>query len=107
MPITTGWRCTRSSAPRPRRRSSVSATRAAVTAYERAHRARKLWFFNRAGYSGRPGSAAYETGNFPGDESTDWGQGAGLSSLAPDMLSRAIGGAFGFAADIGGYYDYT
>lgn len=64
------------------------------------------WFFTRAGYSGRPGSAAYEMGNFPGDGTTDWGGASGLRSLAPDMLNRAVGGAFGFTADIGGYADF-
>jgi alpha-glucosidase len=82
----------------------MRATRAAVAAYERAHPARRVWFFNRAGYTG---SAAAEGGNFPGDESTDWSQAAGLASLAPDMLNRGIGGAFGYGTDIGGYYDYT
>jgi alpha-glucosidase (family GH31 glycosyl hydrolase) len=85
----------------------MRATRSELDAYQRAHRRRTLWFFNRAGYSGTPGSAAYEGGNFPGDESTDWGQAAGLASLAPDMLNRAVGGAFGYGTDIGGYYDYT
>ena len=85
----------------------MQATRAELTAYERSHPGRQLWFFNRAGYSGTPGSAAYEGGNFPGDEATNWGQASGLASSAPDMLSRGIGGAFGFATDIGGYYDYT
>ncbi|HUO72277.1 MAG TPA: TIM-barrel domain-containing protein, partial [Solirubrobacteraceae bacterium] len=85
----------------------MRATRAEFARYERAHPARQLWFFNRAGYSGTPGSAAYEGGNFPGDEATNWGQASGLASSAPDMLSRAIGGAFGFATDIGGYYDIT
>jgi len=64
-----------------------------------------IWFFTRAGYSGRPGSAAYEMGNFPGDETVDWGAASGLRSLAPDMLNRAVGGAFGFTTDIGGYID--
>ena len=85
----------------------MRATREAIAAYERTHPRRQLWFFNRAGYSGSPGSAAYEGGNFPGDENTDWGAASGLASLAPDMLNRAIGGAFGFGTDIGGYYDYT
>jgi alpha-glucosidase (family GH31 glycosyl hydrolase) len=85
----------------------MRATRAAVTAYERKHPRRHIWFFNRAGYSGTPGSARYEAGNFPGDESTNWGQAAGLAAQTPDMLSRAIGGAFGFGSDIGGYFDYT
>ncbi len=64
-----------------------------------------IWFFTRAGYSGRPGSAAYEMGNFPGDETVDWGEASGLRSLAPDMLNRAVGGAFGYTTDIGGYID--
>jgi alpha-glucosidase (family GH31 glycosyl hydrolase) len=85
----------------------MRASRAAITAYEHTHPGRQLWFFNRAGYSGSPGSAAYESGSIPGDEVTDFGQGAGLASLAPDMLNRAVGGAYGFATDIGGYYDYT
>jgi sulfoquinovosidase len=65
-----------------------------------------VWFFNRAGYSGRPGSAAFEMGNFPGDETVDWSAGSGLRSLAPDMLNRAVGGAFGYTTDIGGYADF-
>jgi alpha-glucosidase (family GH31 glycosyl hydrolase) len=85
----------------------MRATREEITAYERTHPGRTLWFFNRAGFSGLPGSAAYEGGNFPGDEATDFGQAAGLASSTPDMLNRALGGAFGFATDIGGYYDYT
>jgi alpha-glucosidase (family GH31 glycosyl hydrolase) len=64
-----------------------------------------IWFFTRAGYSGRPGSAAHEMGSFPGDETVDWGGASGLRSEAPDMLNRAVGGAFGFTADIGGYLD--
>jgi sulfoquinovosidase len=85
----------------------MKATREEIDAYHRAHPRRALWFFNRAGYSGTPGSAAYEDANFPGDEATNWGQAAGLASSAPDMLNRAIGGAFGFGTDIGGYYDLT
>jgi alpha-glucosidase (family GH31 glycosyl hydrolase) len=85
----------------------MRATRHALAAYQRTHPGRALWFFNRAGYSGLPGSAAYEEGNFPGDESTDWSHAAGLASLTPDMLNRAIDGAYGFATDIGGYFDYT
>jgi alpha-glucosidase len=85
----------------------AQATRAAITAYEQSHPGRRLWFFTRSGYSGTPGSAAFEGGNFPGDETTDWSQASGLASLAPDMLNRAIGGAYGYGTDIGGYYDYT
>jgi len=65
-----------------------------------------VWFFTRAGYSGRPGAAAWEMSNFPGDETVDWSAGSGLRSLAPDMLNRAVGGAFGFNTDIGGYADF-
>lgn len=85
----------------------MRATRLALTAYERSHPGRTLWFFNRAGYSGTPGSAAYEGGNFPGDEATNWSQASGLASSTPDMLNRAIGGAYGFGTDIGGYADFT
>jgi len=85
----------------------AKATREAIDAYERLHPNRQIWFYNRSGYTGTPGSAAYEGGNVPGDEATYWGQGSGLASLTDDMLSRAIGGAYGYTTDIGGYYDYT
>ena len=52
-----------------------------------------------------PGSAAYEPANFPGDETTDWTRSSGIASVVPDMLNRAVGGAFGFTTDIGGYFD--
>jgi alpha-D-xyloside xylohydrolase len=81
------------------------ATREAVRAFERSHGGRRIWFFTRAGHTGRPGSAAFEGGNFPGDETTDWTRSSGLASLTTDMLNRAIGGAYGFTADIGGYFD--
>jgi alpha-glucosidase (family GH31 glycosyl hydrolase) len=83
------------------------ATREAVTAYARRHRGRQPWFFTRAGYTGLPGSTAYEGGNFPGDETTSWDHQSGIASLTSDMLGRAVDGAFGFATDIGGYYDLT
>lgn len=76
-----------------------------VDAYQRAHPGRSVWFFTRAGFSGRPGSEASVQGEFPGDETADWSQASGLASLAPDMLNRAIGGAFGYTTDIGGYVD--
>ena len=85
----------------------AKATHDAISAYERRHPGRRLWFFTRAGYTGLPGSAAYEGANFPGDETTGWDHGAGLASLTSDMLGRAVDGAPGFATDIGGYYDYT
>ncbi len=80
-------------------------TRAIVRQWARERGRPEPWFFTRAGWTGRPGSAAYEQGNFPGDETVDWGAATGLRSLAPDMLNRAIGGAFGFTTDIGGYAD--
>jgi alpha-glucosidase (family GH31 glycosyl hydrolase) len=43
--------------------------------------------------------------NFPGDETTDWTRSSGLASQTTDMLNRAIGGAYGFTTDIGGYFD--
>ncbi len=81
------------------------ATRAAVRQFQREHPHRSFFFFTRAGYTGSPGTAAYENANFPGDETTDWSRSSGLASLAPDMLNRGIGGAFGFGTDIGGYFD--
>jgi alpha-glucosidase (family GH31 glycosyl hydrolase) len=83
------------------------ATQQEVSRYHRAHPERRPWFFTRAGYSGLPGTARYEYANFPGDETTDWGRLSGIASLTTDMLSRAVGGAYGFATDIGGYFDYT
>lgn len=78
------------------------ATFQAVRAFERSHPRRRVWYFTRSGYSG---SARYELGNFPGDETTDWTRSAGLASQTPDMLNRAIGGAYGFTTDIGGFFD--
>ena len=77
-------------------------TRAVVERYER-ETGREIWFFTRAGWTG---SARYESANFPGDETTDWSRSSGLASLAPDMLNRAVGGAYGFGTDIGGYFDF-
>jgi alpha-glucosidase (family GH31 glycosyl hydrolase) len=85
----------------------AKATRDEIRRYERKHSKRNLWFFTRAGYTGRPGSAAYESANFPGDETTDWTPSSGLPSSTPDMLNRAIGGAYGYGTDIGGYFDLT
>jgi alpha-glucosidase (family GH31 glycosyl hydrolase) len=64
-----------------------------------------VFTFVRAGYTGTPGSAAFEQSNFPGDETTDWSRASGLASLTTDMLNRAVGGAYGFNTDIGGFFD--
>jgi len=80
-------------------------TREAVEAYESQHPGRSIAFFTRSGYTGDPGSAAYENFNFPGDETTNWSQSSGLASLTRDMLNRAVGGAYGYGTDIGGYDD--
>jgi alpha-glucosidase (family GH31 glycosyl hydrolase) len=86
----------------------AKATREELDRYHAAHPKRaEPWFFTRAGYTGLPGTAAYENANFPGDETTDWGRISGLRSLTNDMLSRAVGGAYGYATDIGGYFDYS
>ena len=83
-------------------------TRQILDRYKRRHPRRSSFFYTRAGYTGRPGSAAYENGNFAGDETTDWTRSSGIRSVIPDMLNRAIGGAFGYTTDIGGYLDlYT
>ena len=81
------------------------ATRDVIAQYMRTHPSRRLFFYTRAGYSGAPGSAAYEGGNFAGDETTDWTHSSGLQSVIPDMLNRAVGGAYGYTTDIGGYFD--
>ena len=81
------------------------ATREEVERFERANPGREIFFFTRAGHTGRPGAAAYESANFPGDATTNWTRSAGLASQTPDMLNRAIGGAWGFSTDIGGYFD--
>ena len=52
-----------------------------------------------------PGRRATSSRNFPGDETTDWTHSAGLASQTTDMLNRAIGGAYGFTTDIGGFFD--
>jgi alpha-glucosidase len=80
-------------------------TRAVVDRFLRAHRRRTFFWYTRSGYSGTPGTPAAETSNFPGDETTDFSRSSGLASLTTDMLNRAVGGAFGFNTDIGGYFD--
>ncbi|HEX8205796.1 MAG TPA: TIM-barrel domain-containing protein [Solirubrobacteraceae bacterium] len=82
------------------------AAREVVDAFRAEYPDREPWFFSRAGYTGRPGSAAFEMGVFPGDETNDYDDDTGLPSIVPDMLNRAIGGAWGFTTDIGGYADY-
>jgi len=62
-------------------------------------------FYVRSGYSGRPGSAAYESANWCGDYTADWSRRTGLAALTTDMLNRAVGGAYGFHCDTGGYMD--
>lgn len=62
-------------------------------------------FFVRAGYSGRPGSAAYEGANWGGDNTTDWSRASGIGSVIPDMLNRSVGGAWAYHSDTGGLFD--
>jgi sulfoquinovosidase len=82
------------------------ATRQAIDSYRARHpRHGDVYFFTRSGYSGLPGSVAYENATWPGDEPTDWSRSAGLAAQAPDMLNRGIAGAYGFGTDIGGYFD--
>jgi sulfoquinovosidase len=86
----------------------AQATRRILDQHTRQHPRRSFFFYTRAGYTGEPGSAAYENGNFAGDETTDWTRSSGIASVIPDMLNRAIGGAYGYTTDIGGYFDiYT
>ncbi len=79
-----------------------AATAEAVAAFRAQHPDRRIFWFTRAGYSG---SAGFEPASFPGDETTDWTRSSGLASQTTDMLNRAIGGAYGFTTDIGGYFD--
>ena len=81
------------------------ATREVVEEFEREHPNREIFFYTRAGYSGRPGSAAYENANFTGDANTTWERSFGLASMTTDMLNRQVGGLYGFNQDIGGYFD--
>ena len=89
-------------------RLQAQVTRAAVRGWERDHPGRPdVFFFQRAGFSGSPGSVAYESAEFPGDETVDWSRQTGLASIVPDMLNRAVTGAVGFTTDIGGYAQFT
>jgi alpha-glucosidase (family GH31 glycosyl hydrolase) len=81
-------------------------TRQAVGQWEKANPGKRVFFFQRAGFGGRPGSAAFENAQFPGDETVDWAQDTGLPSIVPDMLNRAVTGAPGFTTDIGGYAQF-
>jgi alpha-glucosidase len=83
------------------------ATRELIDAYEKQHPGRHIFFFTRAGYSGSPGSTAYDGANFLGDSTTTYDHASGLASVLPDMLNRGVGGAFGSTTDIGGYEDLT
>jgi sulfoquinovosidase len=82
------------------------ATRDILDRYEREHPQRgPIWMYVRTGFTGRPGSAGDEHGNFPGDQTSDWQQSSGFPASARDMLNRQVGGLFGFTTDIGGYFD--
>ena len=80
-------------------------TRQIIDQYMRQHPGRQIFFFTRAGYSGDPGSAAYENAEFLGDNTTTWDHASGIASVIPDMLNRSVGGAYGPDTDIGGYLD--
>jgi sulfoquinovosidase len=79
-------------------------TRTLVERWEEENPERgEVFMYTRSGFSGRAGSAASENSNFPGDETIGWDRSFGLQSLATDMLSRSIGGSWGYTTDIGGY----
>lgn len=81
-------------------------TRTIVEEWHRENPERtKPMFYVRSGYSGRPGSAAYESANWCGDYEQDWNRVTGLAALTTDMLNRAVGGAYGFHCDTGGIMD--
>jgi sulfoquinovosidase len=82
------------------------ATRRILDKWEAEHPDRgDIWMYVRTGFTGRPGSAGDEHGNFPGDQTSDWQRSSGLPASATDMLNRQVGGLFGFTTDIGGYFD--
>jgi len=84
-------------------------SRQIVADYESQHPGRQIWTYTRSGYSSpapdQAGSASIEGGNFPGDNNTSFSRSNGLGSMASDMLNRAVGGAFGYTTDVGGYLD--
>jgi alpha-glucosidase (family GH31 glycosyl hydrolase) len=81
-------------------------TRRIIETWHRNHPHRTLpMFYVRSGYSGRPGSAAYESANWCGDYESSWSRSTGLAALTTDMLNRAVGGAYGFQCDTGGIMD--
>ncbi len=83
--------------------------RAAAQACARKHPGMRPFFYVRSGYSmpsvGSPGTAAYTSSVFPGDETTDWSKASGLPSVVPAMLNLALGGMYTFTTDVGGYLD--
>jgi alpha-glucosidase (family GH31 glycosyl hydrolase) len=81
-------------------------TRQAIDSWEKRNPGRKAFFFQRAGFAGSLASQRWENAQFPGDETVDWLPDAGLPSIIPDMLNRAILGAPGFSTDIGGYSQF-
>lgn len=81
------------------------ATRDLFDDYVAEHPEREPWFFVRYGYSGRQGSAAFESASWAGDNTADWSRASGIGSVIPDMLNRSVGGAYGFVSEIGGYID--
>ncbi len=81
-------------------------TRRIVEEWHRQHpRRTEPMFYVRSGYSGRPGSAAYESANWCGDYESSWSRTTGIGALTTDMLNRAVGGAYGFHCDTGGIMD--
>jgi alpha-glucosidase (family GH31 glycosyl hydrolase) len=81
-------------------------TRRIIEKWHRKHpRRTEPMFFVRSGYSGRPGSTAYESANWCGDYESSWSRSTGIAALTTDMLNRAVGGAYGFHCDTGGIMD--
>lgn len=83
------------------------ATREAFDEFLAENPDREPWFFTRFGYSGRKGSAHYESASWGGDNTSDWSRASGIGAMIPDMLNRGVGGAYGFVSEISGYIDFA
>ena len=82
------------------------ATFEAVRAFERRHPRRHIYWFTRNGYSGHAGLGPLRDRELP-RRRDDRLEPLGRARLAdaPTCSTAAIGGAYGFTTDIGGFFD--